>query len=86
MSNWTELDVWHYIHQENIPIVPLYFAKERPMVIRGGAVIPIEHNMPLLPGEAAANGDVPHALSLGCTYCTGAIRSEADTCPKSSRR
>jgi len=51
LSNWTELDVWHYIHQEDIPIVPLYFAKERPMVIRGGSVIPLEHNMPLLPGE-----------------------------------
>ena len=63
LSNWTELDVWHYIHQENIPIVPLYFARPRPMVVRGGALIPLEHNMPLLPGEAAADGDVPHALA-----------------------
>src|SRR5271165_6632947 len=78
LSNWTELDVWHYIHLENIPIVPLYFAKPRPMVVRGGAVIPMEHNMPLLPGEAPQMV-MCRMRSLGCTYCTGAIRSEADT-------
>ena len=81
LSNWTELDVWHYIHQENIPIVPLYFAKPRPMVVRGGALIPLEHNMPLLPGEAPQTV-MCRMRSLGCTYCTGAIRSEADTLPK----
>ena len=81
LSNWTELDVWHYIHLENIPIVPLYFAKMRPMVVRGGALIPVEHNMPLLPGEKPADGDVPHALAR-LHLCTGAIRSEADTVPK----
>ena len=81
LSNWTELDVWHYIHHENIPIVPLYFAKLRPMVVRSGALIPVEHNMPLLAGEAPRMV-MCRMRSLGCTYCTGAIRSEADTLPK----
>jgi sulfate adenylyltransferase subunit 2 len=81
LSNWTELDVWHYIHHENIPIVPLYFAKLRPMVVRGGALIPVEHHTPLLPGEAPQMV-MCRMRSLGCTYCTGAIRSTADTLPK----
>jgi sulfate adenylyltransferase subunit 2 len=81
LSNWTELDVWHYIHHENIPIVPLYFAKPRPMVVRGGALIPVEHDMPLLPGEAPQMV-MCRMRSLGCTYCTGAIRSSANTLPK----
>ncbi len=81
LSNWTELDVWHYIHLENIPVVPLYFAKPREMVIRGGALIPLEHDMPLLPGEKPETV-MSRMRSLGCTYCTGAIRSEADTLPK----
>src|SRR5689334_8204362 len=51
LSNWTEMDVWLYIYTENIPIVPLYFAKERPMVVRGETLLPLEHNPPLLPGE-----------------------------------
>jgi len=49
LSNWTELDVWQYIHVENIPIVPLYFAKERPMIVRGESLLPLEHGAPLLP-------------------------------------
>ncbi|HMC62592.1 MAG TPA: sulfate adenylyltransferase subunit CysD, partial [Candidatus Solibacter sp.] len=81
LSNWTELDVWHYIHLENIPIVPLYFAKPRPMVVRGETLIPVEHDMPLLPGEKPQTV-MCRMRSLGCTYCTGAIRSEADTLPK----
>jgi len=81
LSNWTELDVWHYIHVENIPVVPLYFAKMRPMVVRGATLIPTEHNMPLLPGEKPELV-MSRMRSLGCTYCTGAIRSEADTIPK----
>ncbi len=81
LSNWTELDIWEYIHLENIPVVPLYFARPRPMVVRGDTLIPVEHDIPLLPGET------PQMLmcrmrSLGCTPCTGAIRSEADTVPK----
>ncbi|HTS61447.1 MAG TPA: sulfate adenylyltransferase subunit CysD [Candidatus Acidoferrales bacterium] len=81
LSNWTELDVWHYIYLEDIPIVPLYFARLRPMVIRGDTLIPTEHDMPLLPGEKPQMV-MCRMRSLGCTYCTGAIRSEADTLPK----
>jgi sulfate adenylyltransferase subunit 2 len=81
LSNWTELDVWHYIHLEDIPVVPLYFAKEREMVVRGNILIPLEHNMPLLPNEKPQMV-MCRMRSLGCTYCTGAIRSEADTLPK----
>ena len=81
LSNWTELDVWQYIHLENIPIVPLYFAKERPMLVRGESLLPIEHDPPQLPGEKPQMVR-SRMRSLGCTYCTGAIRSEADTVPK----
>jgi len=82
LSNWTELDVWHYIHAENIPVVPLYFAKPRPMIVRGGSLIPPEHNViPLNPGETPQMV-MCRMRSLGCTPCTGAIRSEADTVPK----
>jgi sulfate adenylyltransferase subunit 2 len=81
LSNWTELDVWHYIYLENIPIVPMYFAKPREMVVRGDQLITIEHNMPLHPGEKTQLV-MSRMRSLGCTYCTGAIRSEADTLPK----
>jgi sulfate adenylyltransferase subunit 2 len=81
LSNWTELDVWHYIHMENIPVVPLYFARPRPMVVRGETLIPVEHDIPLLPGEKPQMV-MCRMRSLGCTPCTGAIRSEADTVPK----
>jgi sulfate adenylyltransferase subunit 2 len=81
LSNWTELDVWQYIHLENIPIVPLYFAKEREMVVRGTNLIPVEQDIPLLPGEKPQRV-MCRMRSLGCSPCTGAIRSEADTVPK----
>jgi sulfate adenylyltransferase subunit 2 len=81
LSNWTELDVWQYIHLEKIPIVPLYFAKMREMVVRGDSLIPLEHDIPLLPGEKPQMV-MCRMRSLGCTPCTGAIRSEADTVPK----
>lgn len=81
LSNWTELDVWQYIHLENIPVVPLYFAKKRPMVVRGETLLPLEHDPPLQPGEKPEMV-LCRMRSLGCTYCTGAIRSEADTVPK----
>jgi sulfate adenylyltransferase subunit 2 len=81
LSNWTELDVWQYIHLENIPVVPLYFAKERPVVVRGETLLPLEHDPPLLAGEKPQMV-LCRMRSLGCTYCTGAIRSEADTVPK----
>ncbi len=81
LSNWTEIDVWQYIHVENIPIVPLYFAKPRPMLVRGQSLLPLEHNLPLMPGEEPQMV-LSRMRSLGCTYCTGAIRSEADTTAK----
>ena len=81
ISNWTELDVWSYIELEKIPIVPLYFAKEREMLVRGNNVIPIEHNYPIQIGEKPEMVNV-RMRSLGCTYCTGAIRSDAETLPQ----
>jgi sulfate adenylyltransferase subunit 2 len=81
LSNWTELDVWHYIHLEKIPIVPLYFAKERKMLVRGDSLIPIEQ--PFVKGLPGEEQWVKCRLrSLGCSPCTGAIRSDADTLPK----
>src|SRR5580658_5210148 len=80
LSNWTEMDVWQYIHEENIPVVDLYFAKERPMFVRGDALIPIEQDFVSQPGERPQL--VKSRLrSLGCSPCTGAIRSDADTNP-----
>jgi sulfate adenylyltransferase subunit 2 len=81
LSNWTELDVWQYIERENIPVVSLYFAKQREVLIRGDLLIPVEHSMELLPGEKPQSV-MCRMRSLGCTYCTGAIRSIADTLPK----
>jgi len=81
LSNWTELDVWQYIEVEQIPIVPMYFAKPREMVVRGNALVSIEHNAPKLPGDRT-EVVMSRMRSLGCTHCTGAIRSEADTLPK----
>ena len=81
LSNWTELDVWLYIHTENIPIVPLYFAKERPAVTRDGSIVLIYPHDHLRPGEKALPIKC-RMRSLGCVPCTGAIRSDADTVPK----
>jgi sulfate adenylyltransferase subunit 2 len=79
LSNWTELDVWQYIHRENIPIVPLYFAKMRPVVHRDGALIMVDDDrMPLQPGEKPMMKKV-RFRTLGCYPLTGAIESEADT-------
>jgi len=76
LSNWTELDIWHYIELEGIPVVPLYFAREREVLVRGDKLIPTEHNPPLLPGERPQTV-MCRMRSLGCTYCSGAIRSTA---------
>ncbi|MCC7340494.1 MAG: sulfate adenylyltransferase subunit CysD [Bryobacterales bacterium] len=81
LSNWTEMDVWQYIASESIAIVPLYFAKEREVLVRGETLIPYESNVKLLPNEK------PQLVrcrmrSLGCTPCSGAVRSDADTLPK----
>jgi sulfate adenylyltransferase subunit 2 len=81
LSNWTELDIWQYIERERIPIVPLYYAKPRPMVLRGGALIPVEQDFMLMPGEKPQMV-MCRMRSLGCSPCTGAIRSEADTIGK----
>lgn len=81
LSNWSELDVWLYIHAENIPIVPLYFAKEREAVLRGQSVLLLQSGVQLLPGEKPQQIRC-RMRSLGCVPCTGAIRSEADTVPK----
>jgi sulfate adenylyltransferase subunit 2 len=81
LSNWTEADIWFYIYLENIPIVPLYFAKEHDVVIRGGSIVVINERSRLLPGEKSQKM-VCRMRSLGCVSCTGAIRSTADTVPK----
>jgi sulfate adenylyltransferase subunit 2 len=78
LSNWTELDIWQYIEREQIPVVPLYFAGEREVLVRGDSLLPIEHDPPRLPGEQPQRV-VCRMRSLGCTYCTGAIRSQATT-------
>jgi sulfate adenylyltransferase subunit 2 len=82
LSNWTELDVWQYIHVEDIPIVPLYFAKERKMLVRGNSLIMAEQEF-VQPGPGDKFEWVQCRMrSLGCSPCTGAIRSDADTLPK----
>jgi sulfate adenylyltransferase subunit 2 len=81
LSNWSELDVWLYIHQEKIPIVPLYFANEREVVIRGNSILLLDSGVQLLPGETTQRVKC-RMRSLGCAPCTGAILSEADTVPK----
>ena len=80
LSNWTELDVWLYIEAEKIPIVPLYFAREREAVVRGDQILLTQPGVRLLPGEQPAMVRC-RMRSLGCAPCTGAIRSEADTVP-----
>jgi len=81
LSNWTELDIWLYIHAENIPIVPLYYAKEREVVERGGSLVLTYSKDQLLPGEKTKLVKC-RMRSLGCMPCTGAIRSEASTVPE----
>jgi sulfate adenylyltransferase subunit 2 len=82
LSNWTELDIWHYIMLEELPIVPLYFAAERPTVVRDGSlIVPHDDRMPLAAGETP----VPRMVrfrSLGCYPLTAAVESEATTMPE----
>ena len=81
LSNWTELDIWQYIHLEQIPIVPLYYAAARPVVERDGTLIMVDDDrMPLKPGEVPMMKKV-RFRTLGCYPLTGAIESEADTLP-----
>lgn len=82
LSNWTELDVWQYVSLERIPIVPLYFAKPRPVVERDGVLIMVDDDrLPLHPGERPQLRTV-RFRTLGCYPLTGAIESEADTLPR----
>jgi len=82
LSNWTELDIWQYIYLEGIPIVPLYFAKERPVVERDGMLILVDdERMPLSPGETPQMLKV-RFRTLGCYPLTGAVESDATTLPE----
>ena len=82
ISNWTELDIWQYIHLENIPIVPLYFAAKRPVVQRDGMLLMVDDDrMPLRPGEQPLQKMV-RFRTLGCYPLTGAVASEATTLPQ----
>jgi sulfate adenylyltransferase subunit 2 len=78
LSNWTELDIWRYIELEEIPIVPLYFAQEREVVVRGNQLIPVGAKTRLLPGESPQRV-MSRYRTLGCYPCTGAVRSTATT-------
>ena len=82
ISNWTELDIWQYIHLENIPIVPLYFSEVRPVVERDGTLIMVDdERMPLRPGEVPMQKSV-RFRTLGCYPLTGAVESTAATLPE----
>jgi sulfate adenylyltransferase subunit 2 len=81
LSNWTELDVWQYIYQEKIPVVPMYFAKEREMIIRDGQLIPLD-NPVLLKKNEEQKKVMCRFRTLGCYPCTGAVRSTAATVPE----
>ncbi len=82
LSNWTELDVWQYIHRGNIPIVPLYFAKESPVITRDGVMVMVDDDrLPLEPGERPELKQV-RFRTLGCYPLTGASESSATTLPE----
>ncbi len=82
LSNWTELDIWQYIHLESIPLVPLYFAAKRPVVERDGTLIMVDDDrMPLNEGEVPEEKMV-RFRTLGCYPLTGAVESEAATLPE----
>ena len=79
ISNWTEADIWQYIQRENIDIVPLYFAKERPFVVRDGNIIMLDDDrMKLRDGETVQHDRI-RFRTLGCYPLTGGVRSQADT-------
>ena len=78
LSNWTEFDVWQYIRREAIPIVPLYFAQERSVLVKGNSLIPLEDDDPRL-NDPSAQKVSSRFRTLGCSPCTGAVRSEAKT-------
>jgi sulfate adenylyltransferase subunit 2 len=79
LSNWTELDIWHYIYQEDIPVVPLYFAKQRPVILRNGMIMLVDDDRcQLLPGDEIQKRQV-RFRTLGCYPLTGAVDSTAET-------
>nr|WP_286892170.1 sulfate adenylyltransferase subunit CysD [Achromobacter sp. UBA2119] len=82
LSNWTEMDIWHYIYSEQIPVVPLYFAKERPVVRRNGMIIMVDDDrMRLLEGEKIERAQI-RFRTLGCYPLTGAVESSASSLPE----
>ena len=81
LSNWTELDVWQYIYLENIPIVPLYFAKERPVVFRDGIWMMVDDDRLKLNEGETPEQKLVRFRTLGCYPLTGAIESDAATLP-----
>lgn len=82
LSNWTEGDVWNYVRRENIPVVPLYFAKRRKVVDVDGVLIPVEYKCVKYPSTLKAVNVVCRFRTLGCIPCTGAVRSRANTIGK----
>lgn len=80
LSNWTELDIWHYIYIEKIPIVPLYFAQMRKIITRGNQLIPIYDGVKILENESPQE-QMCRFRTLGCIHCTGAVSSNATTVP-----
>ena len=82
LSNWTELDIWQYIHLNDIPIVPLYFSAPRPTVVRDGMILMVDDDrFPLRPGEVPVERSI-RFRTLGCYPLTGAVESEAATLPQ----
>jgi sulfate adenylyltransferase subunit 2 len=81
LSNWTELDIWQYIAEENIPVVPLYFAQPRPVVIRNGAMIVVDDDRMALLADEQPRMEMVRFRTLGCYPLTGAIGSTAATLP-----
>ena len=82
ISNWTELDIWQYIHLNNVPIVPLYYAAARPTVVRDGLLLMVDdERLPLKPGEVPQMRSI-RFRTLGCYPLTGAVESKAQTLPQ----
>ena len=82
LSNWTELDIWQYIHLESIPIVPLYYAKERPVVDYNGLTIMVDDDRMRIPEGQTPRMEKVRFRTLGCYPLTGAVKSQAETLPE----
>jgi sulfate adenylyltransferase subunit 2 len=81
LSNWTELDIWIYIHHENIAVVPLYFAKQRKVIEKNGQIIPVYPDTRITDGDEVSEMTC-RFRTLGCHFCTGAVKSTAVTLPE----